>query len=98
MRSINDILTFYRKPKDRELISRAYAVAFEAHEGQVRKSGGPYIIHPLETAYTLAQMHMDPPTIAAALLHDTIEDTNITSRDIREEFGQEWLHQVCPKW
>ena len=89
MRSINDILTFYRRPEDRELISRAYAVAEGAHEGQERKSGGPYIVHPLETAYTLAEMRMDPPTIAAALLHDTIEDTNITPKDIEEEFGKE---------
>ena len=94
MRTLNDILAYYKRPKDRELIKRAYAVANNAHTGQTRKSGEPYITHPLETAYTLSQMNMDSSTISAALLHDTIEDTDTTLEIIEKEFGKEISHLV----
>jgi GTP diphosphokinase / guanosine-3',5'-bis(diphosphate) 3'-diphosphatase len=75
-------------PTDRSLVERAYAFAEAAHEGQTRKSGEPYITHPLEVAYILAEMHMDAETLAAALLHDVVEDVrSITINDLQREFG-----------
>ena len=69
------------------LIERAYEYAATAHAGQRRKSGEPYIFHPIATARILAEMQLDPETIAAALLHDVIEDTGATSRNSTAEFG-----------
>jgi len=72
---------------ERALITRAYERAQAAHEGQYRKSGQPYIVHCVSVAQILAQMGMDATTVAAALLHDVVEDTGITSADIEQEFG-----------
>ena len=72
---------------DRALIERAYLKAQIAHEGQFRKSGAPFITHCVAVAQILAEMNLDAETIAAALLHDAIEDTSVTSKQIREEFG-----------
>lgn len=74
---------------DKALISRAFNFAQTAHQGQKRFSGDPYFIHPLETAKILAELKADTPTIVAGLLHDTLEDTNITADDIKREFGSE---------
>ena len=74
---------------DAELVRRAYAYSAEAHEGQRRVSGGPYIEHPAAVALLLAQLGMDPATIAAAMLHDVPEDTSRTNDDVRREFGDE---------
>jgi len=74
---------------DTALIQRAYEFAKRAHEDQKRSSGEPYIIHPLQTAYTLSQMNLDDTTIAAALLHDVADDTSITAEEIKQEFGKE---------
>jgi len=74
---------------DAELIRRAYGYALEAHEGQRRVSGGPYIEHPAAVALLLAQLGLDPAAIAAAFLHDVPEDTQRTNEDIRREFGDE---------
>ncbi len=74
---------------DSSVIERAYAVAERAHEGQMRKSGDPYITHPLAVAAILAELGMPPATIAAALLHDVVEDTDYPLADIEEEFGKE---------
>ncbi len=74
---------------DIDMIKLAYDFANEAHGGQKRKSGEPYIIHPLETAITLAKMGMDQPTIIAALLHDVPEDTNYSLVDVEKNFGPE---------
>jgi GTP pyrophosphokinase len=74
---------------DRELIERAYRVAETAHEGQKRASGEPYISHCLAVASILAELSVPPPVIAAGLLHDTVEDTDITIDDIRQDFGEE---------
>jgi GTP pyrophosphokinase len=71
------------------LVARALAFAEKAHRGQTRKSGGPYFNHPLATAETLASWHMDDATIAAGLLHDTIEDTGTPIEAIKKEFGDE---------
>lgn len=75
--------------KDVEIILKAYQFASKAHEGQIRNSGEPYIIHPVEVAYILADLELDLPTIAAGLLHDVIEDTAVTYEDIANDFSKE---------
>lgn len=74
---------------DVAVIERAFTRAASAHEGQLRKSGDPYITHPVAVAEILAELGMDSNTLAAALLHDTIEDTNYTATDLKTEFGVE---------
>ena len=74
---------------DVSVLERAYAVAERAHEGQLRKSGDPYITHPVAVATILAELGMTAPTLAAALLHDTVEDTSYRLEDLRKEFGEE---------
>lgn len=74
---------------DRELLWRAYQVAVQAHEGQTRLTGEPYIYHSLAVAEILADLHMDAATLAAALLHDVPEDTSITLQDIQAQFGND---------
>ncbi|GGK76327.1 RelA/SpoT family protein [Ornithinimicrobium pekingense] len=74
---------------DLSLIERAYAVAARAHQGQKRKSGDAYITHPLAVATILAELGMTPSTIAAALLHDTVEDTAYSLEQLRTDFGDE---------
>jgi GTP pyrophosphokinase len=76
-------------PADRDLVLRAYRVAEKAHEGQKRVSGEPYIQHCLAVADILLDMRVPPAVTAAALLHDTVEDTSITLEDIRRDFGDE---------
>ena len=77
----------YHPSDDITLIEKAYNQAYEAHEGQTRKSGEPYIIHPLCVAIILADLEMDKETIAAGLLHDVVEDTICTKEEIEESFG-----------
>lgn len=72
-----------------ELIRHAYVYAASAHAGQMRLSGEPYLSHPLAVAFTLAEMGFDEPTIAAGLLHDTVEDTKATIEEIDENFGED---------
>ena len=79
----------YLPGTDRELIANAFRVARAAHGTQTRKSGGPYILHPLAIALTLAEMRMDAASIATAMLHDVLEDTELTYEDLRREFGIE---------
>ncbi|MEE3362569.1 MAG: bifunctional (p)ppGpp synthetase/guanosine-3',5'-bis(diphosphate) 3'-pyrophosphohydrolase [Anaerovoracaceae bacterium] len=74
---------------DMDLISRAYDVAEKMHAGQLRKSGDPYIIHPMACAKTLAELGLDEATVAAGLLHDVVEDTEYTKEQMTEEFGEE---------
>ncbi len=77
-----------RRPRaDTGLVTRAYRVAEQAHEGQLRKSGEPYITHPLAVATILAKLGLDDITLAAALLHDAVEDTSVTLEDIETGFG-----------
>lgn len=79
----------YHPSTDISLIRKAYKVASEAHEGQARKSGEPYIIHPLCVAIILADLEMDKETIVAGLLHDVVEDTVMTDEEIKEQFGED---------
>src|SRR6201989_1887606 len=79
----------YDPSMEGEWLRRVYEVADRAHEGQRRASGESYIEHPLAVAGILAQLEMDRQTIAAALLHDVVEDTVITSEEVAERFGDE---------
>ena len=84
-----DKLLGYFNPKDQAYINRAFQYAYDGHNGQNRKSGEPYITHPLHVALYLCELNFDKETIAAALLHDLIEDTDISYEDIKKEFGEE---------
>ena len=79
----------YHPSDDISLIEKAYRVAFDAHKGQNRKSGEPYIIHPLCVGILLAELEMDQETIVAGLLHDVVEDTIFTVEELREQFGDD---------
>ena len=84
-----DYIKSFNEGYDLELIGRAYDVAAKMHEGQFRKSGEPYLIHPVATAKILAELGMDDSAIVAGLLHDVVEDTNYTKEDLAAEFGEE---------
>ena len=79
----------YHPSTDLSLIEKAYDIASRAHQGQLRKSGEPYIIHPLCVAIVLSQLEMDKETIIAGILHDIIEDTDISKEEVTKEFGEE---------
>jgi len=79
----------YKPDADRELLTRAFDFAARAHDGQVRRSGQEFIYHPWGAAKILAGLRLDEPILAAALLHDTVEDTGIEVEDVRAEFGEE---------
>jgi len=90
--TINEIIEnakSYNKSSNAELIMKAYDLANNAHNGQERKSGEPYIIHPLEVAYTITTLELDDAAICASLLHDVVEDTDITKEQLTEMFGEE---------
>src|SRR5579885_3235720 len=76
-----------RPAEDIATIRRAYEFAYKAHDGQFRKSEEPYIIHPVTVAKVLSELNADTETICSALLHDVVEDCNITPRQIEDEFG-----------
>ena len=78
----------YLKPEDIEQLKNAYVFGQGAHSGQFRKSGEPYISHPLAVARILSKLHLDAPTLTAALLHDVVEDTDISKTEISERFGE----------
>ncbi len=84
-----DRIKKYHPTKDYGMIRKAYELAVDAHKGQVRKSGEPYIIHPLKVAYILAELELDMESIVAGILHDTIEDTPYTYDDIARIFSEE---------
>ena len=84
-----DSVKKYHPSTDISMIEKAYHIADEAHKGQLRKSGEPYIIHPLCVAIILADLELDKESIVAGLLHDVVEDTVMTPEEIREEFGEE---------
>ena len=87
---MENIQTYIKRPENIELIQKAYDFAYEHHKGQFRKSGEPYVIHVIQVANTLALMHCGPKTIAAGLLHDTVEDCEgVTTDTITELFGEE---------
>ena len=77
----------YHPSDDISMIEKAYRIAYNAHKGQVRKSGEPYVIHPLYVAIILADLELDKETIVAGLLHDVVEDTIMTDEEIEKEFG-----------
>ncbi len=83
-----------RPNDDLDLGKKAYDFSQKNHAGQSRASGEPYLIHPLEVANVLADMKMDPVSIAAGLLHDSVEDTSVTTVEIRQEFGEQVAHIV----
>jgi len=86
---IVDEVLKYNAEADVELLQRAYIFSAKAHKGQTRLSGEPYLIHPLEVAYTLTKMNLDIPSIVSGLLHDTIEDSYVDVNEIEEYFGKE---------
>ncbi|MBI1956372.1 MAG: bifunctional (p)ppGpp synthetase/guanosine-3',5'-bis(diphosphate) 3'-pyrophosphohydrolase, partial [Acidobacteria bacterium] len=83
-----------RPNEDLDLLRRAYQFSAQCHLRQVRLSGKPYLSHPLEVAHILADLRLDLPTIATALLHDVVEDTGVTLEKIRQNFGEEVAHLV----
>ncbi len=90
-----DKLGEYGSPADLDLLRRAYAFAAEGHEGQVRQSGEPYLMHPVAVAAILADMRLDGVAVAAGVLHDVVEDTHVTSERVSELFGAEVAHVVA---
>ncbi len=84
----------YRPNDDLELVKKAYEFSLEHHQGQVRASGEPYLVHPLEVAMVLAEMRLDTTAIAAGLLHDMVEDTKVTVDEIKTRFGEQVAHIV----
>src|SRR5215212_9731763 len=89
---LNDILekvSSYHPDADLDLIKKAYVYSAKVHQGQIRKSGEPYLVHPLEVAGLLADLKLDEASIVAGLLHDTIEDTLATAEELTELFGSE---------
>jgi len=89
---INEILdkaAVYLSGPDQAVIQKAYVYSAAAHAGQIRLSGEPYLSHPLEVANILTEMHLDASTIAAGILHDTVEDTRSTLEEISEQFGDD---------
>ncbi|MFC5078974.1 Guanosine-3',5'-bis(diphosphate) 3'-pyrophosphohydrolase [Vibrio thalassae] len=85
--SLKDVAQEYLTEPQVEALRQSYVVARDAHEGQTRSSGEPYIIHPVAVARILAEMRLDIETLQAALLHDVIEDTEVTKEELEEQFG-----------
>lgn len=97
VKTVDDLLNRIRSfwpNADLKIIEKAYYFSEKAHEGQIRRSGEPYISHPLSVAAILADLRLDLDTIATGLLHDTVEDTHATMDDIRREFGDVIAHLV----
>ncbi len=92
MLRLQDLLTrvsSYHPAADLDLVQRCYAFAAKAHDGQLRRSGDPYVVHPLGVAATIAELRLDVPSVCAGLLHDCVEDTSATTEEITKEFGAE---------
>ncbi len=84
-----DTIYKYHPSTDISMLEKAYSIAFEAHKDQKRRSGEPYIIHPVSVAIVLAELELDKETIIAGILHDVVEDTVLTLEEITDEFGEE---------
>lgn len=96
-KQIQDVITeakSHNKKVDEKLIMHAYEFAKSHHEGQFRKSGEPYIIHPVQVAFIVASLGLDADTIVASLLHDVVEDTNVSLNEIKTEFSEEIAEMV----
>ena len=89
LQSICDKVTTYYQDAKLDLIKKAYTFADNAHQGQLRSSGEPYMIHPADVSQTLADLRLDIPSIVTGLLHDTVEDTHATLEQIEKEFGKD---------
>ena len=95
--TIKEIIERVKKNKrwpDVKIIQKAYNYALEKHGTQLRKSGEPYIIHPTNVAYTIAELGLDEQTICAALLHDVVEDTNVTFDELEKNFSPEVIEEL----
>lgn len=77
----------YLNDKDKKMLDKAYSLAKEKHNDQRRKSGEPYVVHPIEVALILADLHMDIDSLCAALLHDTVEDTDTSTTYLKDSFN-----------
>jgi GTP pyrophosphokinase len=93
-RDLQKLVSENRPNEDVALVQRAYEFSLEHHTGQLRATGEPYLIHPLEVAIILAEMKLDTTAIAAGLLHDSVEDTSVTIEDIKSKFGEQVAHIV----
>ena len=82
------------RPYDMEMLDKAYQLAARAHDGQFRRSGEPYICHPLHVAMLLVDLGMDTESLAAALMHDVVEDTSVTLDELESQFGADVAHMV----
>src|SRR5215475_14322959 len=89
-----DLVRANRPGDDLDIIRKAWDFCLEHHKGQMRASGEPYVLHPLEVALVLAEMKLDSTAIAAGLLHDAVEDTPVTTADITAKFGEQVAHIV----
>jgi len=87
LQRLDEALSPNLQPASIELVGKAARVAYEAHHGVTRKSGEPYVVHPIETTIILAKMQLDGETLAAGMLHDVVEDTGIAYEDLDEQFG-----------
>ena len=85
---LRQLLVTIFSPEDVEQIDKAFKIADRAHEGQLRCSGQPYVIHPILVAKIVAELGMDKESVIAALLHDVVEDTDLTLEDVTEKFGK----------
>ncbi len=97
MATIQDVIANakkYNKKSNSKKIQKAYDYADNAHKGQLRMSGEPYIIHPTEVAYIITTLELDDDAICAALLHDVFEDTNVTREEVSKEFGEDVAEMV----
>ena len=91
---IKNLQTYHPAANENGIIRKAFEVAKKAHEGQMRKSGEPFVIHPIKVAIILSELHLDKESLIAALLHDVVEDTALTKEDIRDLFGEEVMFLV----
>ncbi|HKL61387.1 MAG TPA: bifunctional (p)ppGpp synthetase/guanosine-3',5'-bis(diphosphate) 3'-pyrophosphohydrolase [Acholeplasma sp.] len=91
---IENVKTYIHKEYDLERIEAAYNLSFFQHKGQFRKSGEPYITHPIAVAYILSELNAGPNTLVAALLHDVVEDTSTTLEDVKNQFGEDVMQLV----
>ena len=86
-KEVIQMVSEYMGPEHVEFVQKACDYATKAHAEQFRQSGEPYIVHPIQVAGILAELRMDPHTVATGFLHDVVEDTEVTLEDLREEFG-----------
>ena len=87
--NVEDMASKYLPEEQIKIIKESYELAKDAHEGQFRKSGEPYILHPIQVAGILTELKLDYATICAGFLHDVVEDTKYTLEDIKEKFGDD---------